>query len=288
MKNWMKKLVVSLVIMAMCTTSIQVSAADIVQTGEINEQVEQNAGQETADETLQDTDDADQTKTQNQEEETTNEQQKDEAEDTAEAEAADLSEQSADNAEESVLNYAYIESPYLETPGTQRIVMSWAKDEAASMSLIVQKDDGTQEEWANSKVEDQLYLFEKEFSDESQTGVYQAVALKVITAEGENTYQFSDLGMDIRFGVNEEYDGIDELKPLDGESSDEIEASVATINEDGTLEEQESIADALEAAEQDVLASQPATMSAENGVATQDAKSGKVVVALDQIGRAHV
>ena len=281
MKNWMKKLVVSLVIMAMCTTSIQVSAADITQTSESNEQIEQNAGQEMTDETVQDTDGTDQTKMQDQEEETTDEQQKAEAEDETEAETADLSEQSADNAEENVLNYAYIESPYLETPGTQRIVMSWAKDEVTSMSLIVQKDDGTQEEWLNSKVEDQLYLFEKEFSDESQMGVYQAVALKVVTAEGENTYQFSDLGMDIRFGVNEEYDGIDELKSLDGESSDEIEASVATINEDGTLEEQDSIADALEAAKQDVLASQPATMSAENGVATQDAKSGKVVVALD-------
>lgn len=74
----------------------------------------------------------------------------------------------------------------------------------------------------------------------------------------------SDLGVEARFGVNQEYDGIDELQPVDEEqeeavAEDAANVSISTINEDGTIEEQNSIEDALQAAQTDILASTPAT-----------------------------
>ena len=94
--------------------------------------------------------------------------------------------------------------------------------------------------------------------------------------------------MEARFGVNQEYDGIDELQPVDEEqeeavAEDAANVSISTINEDGTIEEQNSIEDALQAAQTDILASTPATLSLDDdtGISTYAAKSGKIVVALD-------
>ena len=192
--------------------------------------------------------------------------------------------------EESSMNYAYVESPYLQTPETQRIVVSWGTEDEyiAQMVLHVRKDDDTWEDWCISRSEGNLYLFEKYYEDEYQSGTYEVVSISV-TENGETTdYALADLGMEAKFGVNQEYDGIDELQPIDeeqeeAESEDAVGISVSTLNEDGTIEEQNSIEDALDAARTDVLASTPAMMSLDDdsGISTQAARSGKIVVALD-------
>ena len=188
------------------------------------------------------------------------------------------------------MNYAYVESPYLETPDTQRIVVSWGKEDEYidQMVLHVRKDDDTWEDWYISRSEGNLYLFEKYYEDEYQGGTYEVVSISV-TENGETTdYALSDLGVEARFGVNQEYDGIDELQPVDEEqeeavAEDAANVSISTINEDGTIEEQNSIEDALQAAQTDILASTPATLSLDDdtGISTYAAKSGKIVVALD-------
>ena len=195
-----------------------------------------------------------------------------------------------DQTEQSKMNYAYVESPYLETPDTQRIVVSWGKEDEYidQMVLHVRKDDDTWEDWYISRSEGNLYLFEKYYEDEYQGGTYEVVSISV-TENGETTdYALSDLGVEARFGVNQEYDGIDELQPVDEEqeeavAEDAANVSISTINEDGTIEEQNSIEDALQAAQTDILASTPATLSLDDdtGISTYAAKSGKIVVALD-------
>ena len=78
------------------------------------------------------------------------------------------------------------------------------------------------------------------------------------------------------------------FQPVDEEqeeaaAEDAVGISVSTLNEDGTIEEQNSIEDALDAARTDVLTSTPAMMSLDDdsGISTQAARSGKIVVALD-------
>ena len=286
MKNWLKKCSVALLVFSMIGTTMPVYAADApaakTQTT-TEDQTEEQKPEVQAEEPQQ-------------QEQTSEEQQSvDEnvegEQDVQEQEAPEqeTTEQEA-QPEESSMNYAYVESPYLQTPETQRIVVSWGTEDEyiEQMVLHVRKDDDTWEDWCISRSEGNLYLFEKYYEDEYQSGTYEVVSISV-TENGETTdYALADLKMEAKFGVNQEYDGIDELQPVDEEqeeaaAEDAVGISVSTLNEDGTIEEQNSIEDALDAARTDVLASTPAMMSLDDdsGISTQAARSGKIVVALD-------
>lgn len=288
MKNWLKKCSVALLVLSMIGTTMPAYAADAPAAEEQTTESQQTEGQTSepqADELQQ------QEEQPAEEEQTTEEQQSVSENDQGEAAVREQEEaQQEVQTEESRMNYTYVESPYLETPDTQRIVVSWgAEDEYVDwMVLHVRKDDDTWEDWEISRSEGNLYLFEKYYEDEYQSGTYEVVSISV-TENGETTdYALADLQMEAKFGVNQEYDGIDELQPVDEEQEeaaveDAVGISVSTLNEDGTIEEQNSIEDALDAARTDVLASTPAMMSLDDdsGISTQAARSGKIVVALD-------
>lgn len=181
------------------------------------------------------------------------------------------------------MNYVYVESSYLETPGTQRVVVSWGdgSEDIEDMSMDVQSADGTQETWAVARAVDNLYLFEKEYSNDEQRGTYEALGITVKTTAGEKYFTMEEMGTEVLFGVNEEYAGSEELKLIAGEGIEEAGGvSVATINEDGTLEAEDSIAEALAQAGAEVQAQTPQMKN--RSVATVDnTRAGNIVVALD-------
>ena len=288
MKNWLKKCSVALLAFSMIGTTMPVYAADAPAAEEQTTESQQTEGQASEPQA----DESQQQEEQPAEKEQTTEEQQSVSENN-QGEVVQEQEEAAeqeDQTEQSKMNYAYVESPYLETPDTQRIVVSWGKEDEYidQMVLHVRKDDDTWEDWYISRSEGNLYLFEKYYEDEYQGGTYEVVSISV-TENGETTdYALSDLGVEARFGVNQEYDGIDELQPVDEEqeeavAEDAANVSISTINEDGTIEEQNSIEDALQAAQTDILASTPATLSLDDdtGISTYAAKSGKIVVALD-------
>ena len=188
--------------------------------------------------------------------------------------------ESAGDAEAGEINFVYVESPYLETPGTQRIVFAFDQvlSKADKITLTVKDDAGNQEEWDLSRQTDHLYLFEKEYTGDAYSGTYQAVSLNLYGEKAENII-LEEAGVKAEFGVNEEYDGIEELQPIEAtaEETSGIEASVVTIDEDGVAEAQDSIADAL-----NTVSAQAASA---NGISTFSAdttsRSGNIVVALD-------
>ena len=288
MKNWLKKCSVALLAFSMIGTTMPVYAADAPAAEEQTTESQQTEGQASEPQA----DESQQQEEQPAEKEQTTEEQQSVSENN-QGEVVQEQEEAAeqeDQTEQSKMNYAYVESPYLETPDTQRIVVSWGKEDEYidQMVLHVRKDDDTWEDWYISRSEGNLYLFEKYYEDEYQGGTYEVVSISV-TENGETTdYALSDLGVEARFGVNQEYDGIDELQPVDEEqeeavAEDAANVSISTINEDGTIEEQNSIEDALQAAQTDILASTPATLSLDDdtGISIYAAKSGKIVVALD-------
>ena len=178
------------------------------------------------------------------------------------------------------VDFVYIESPYLSTPGTQRIVFSFSEEISGveNLALAVEDEAGNQEMWPLARHQNNLYLFEKTYSGESYTGIYRGVSLYLYTTADEQILYLSDMGIEVEFGVNEAYDGYEELQPIDSEEASEntggLEASVVTIDENGVTEAQDSIADALNA------------VSAENlSISTlaraQTSRSGHVIVALD-------
>ena len=149
------------------------------------------------------------------------------------------------------IEFVYIESPYLETPGTQRIVISFGQKlvEDEDITLTVSDSAGNRSDWELTKQESNLYLFEKEYTDESDTDSYEAVSVNIRTKDTEKILELNDMGIVAEFGVNKEYAGIDELQPIDEEKSDsdsEIEEAVVTIDENGIEEAQNDIKSALQ------------------------------------------
>ena len=116
------------------------------------------------------------------------------------------------------VNYVYIESPYLETPGTQKIAFSLGGSLTGSetFALTVMDAAGNQEDWGLTEAENGIYVFEKSFADESVSGTYQVVSLNISNGTETQTITADDLGIEAYFGVNEKYDGFDELQPVSG------------------------------------------------------------------------
>lgn len=181
------------------------------------------------------------------------------------------------------VDFVYIESPYLETPDTQRIVFAFDDviNGVDSITITVENEHGTQEEWQSVQQKEGVYLFEKYFDGEAYTGTYHVTSLNLYTQGQAEILNLADMGIEAEFGVNEEYDGYEELQPLDEETSDQsedLEASVVTIDENGVTEAQDSIADAL-----NTVSAETSSVSAFSRSATNSAtsRSGNIVVALD-------
>ena len=196
------------------------------------------------------------------------------------------------------INYVFVESPYLETPGTERIAVSYGdgSENISDMSLTVRNDAGQDSVWDMSASAGQLYLFANEFSDSSATGTYEVISLNVTDEEGARSLFLSDSGMEAYFGVNEEYSGIEELQPLDaeaaqGRTADEtaaVEAAVAEIDPENIEGTTEQIVNALENAESQTgsvsdIAANVAVFSASaaRSAAEPRANGGNIVIALD-------
>ena len=203
-----------------------------------------------------------------------------------------IEENQVQNAIEQHLNYLYIESPYVETPATQRIVVSWGDgtENIEEIDLSVEHNGDTQT-WTSVKSEDGVFLYEKAYAD-GEDGIYTITKLTVKTAEMETSYLLSDLGMEAKFGVNETYEGMSELQPIEGQpdaeaatDEEQYDVAVMSIDEDGNVMEESSIEDALEKAEVEEYGSDEdiQTYAEDNARAVDDSRAvnKNVVVALD-------
>ena len=203
-----------------------------------------------------------------------------------------IEENQVQNAIEQHLNYLYIESPYVETPATQRIVVSWGDgtENIEEIDLSVEHNGDTQT-WTSVKSEDGVFLYEKAYAD-GEDGIYTITKLTVKTAEMETSYLLSNLGMEAKFGVNETYEGMSELQPIEGQpdaeaatDEEQYDVAVMSIDEDGNVMEESSIEDALEKAEVEEYGSDEdiQTYAEDNARAVDDSRAvnENVVVALD-------
>ena len=172
------------------------------------------------------------------------------------------------------LNYILVESPYLEAPNMQNIVVSWGDgtEQISNMRITVQKEDGTTEEWICSNQSSYLYVFSKEYTDKNEQSTYKVTDIRFVENEKEQRFLLSELGVEAEFGVNKVYDGIEELQPLNPEDAQAIDTSVVTIDENGETKAQEDIESALNAVTKE--------MGMAAGARTAE-KAGEIVVALD-------
>ena len=289
MKKYLSRMIAGLLLAVMVVTCIPV---DVTLAAETNVETEESvdlkkdAPEEETEEQEQ-TDISEETETEEEqisEESLTDNKSVESEEQNQEKEAVrqdDKSSKDSGEVEEKV-NFVYIESPYLETPGTQRIVFAFesALESAEAITLTVEDGAGNQEDWPLAKQKGGVYLFEKEYSSEAATDTYHAVSLN-LTVQGEKrALNLSEQGIEAEFGVNKEYDGLEDLEPIEGdpsEVSEDIEASVVTIDENGVTKAQDNIADALNAVSAETTGARTLSASAR----TASARSEDIIVALD-------
>lgn len=136
-------------------------------------------------------------------------------------------------------------------PGeTENFVLSLNNAEGYSdFRLTIQKEDGTTFDLESSEQVDNLVKFSRVFTEEEK-GQYSVTTLHYIYNGQAYYLNFSDLEMDVKFGVDQEYDGYDATLPDLTEDS---------IDPEGIIE----VTDVNKAEEEIVngVASQPATMS---------------------------
>ena len=149
-----------------------------------------------------------------------------------------------------MMEYFLVDNPVLSNGETENFVLSLNNAEGYSdFRLTIQKEDGTTFDLESTEQVDNLVKFSRVFSEEEK-GQYSVTTLHYVY-NGQSYYlNFSDLEMDVKFGVDQEYDGYDATLPDLTEDS---------ISSEGVIE----VTDVNKAEEEIVngVASQPAVMS---------------------------
>lgn len=172
-----------------------------------------------------------------------------------------------------LLNYVGIDKPYLTSPDTQKIVVSYGDgtETISEAKIVYQKADGTILEDQMASRQEELFLFEHSFLNEDR-GTYTLRQFVYVENGVEQTIELQDIGIGAMFGVDEEYPGYNS-DSSDMISQEEIDASVVSMASDEIDTAQEDITDAIDNTEEN------------DGIATysldEQTKSGNVVVVLD-------
>ncbi len=149
-----------------------------------------------------------------------------------------------------MMEYFLVDNPVLSNGEAENFVLSLNNAEGYSnFRLTIQKEDGTTFDLESTEQVDNLVKFSRVFTEEEK-GQYSVTTLHYVY-NGQSYYlNFSDLEMDVKFGVDQEYDGYDATLP---------DLTEDAISSEGVIE----VTDVNKAEEEIVngVASQPATMS---------------------------
>ena len=111
----------------------------------------------------------------------------------------------------SMMEYFLVDSPVVSSQETENFVLSLNNtDGYSNFRITIQKEDGTTLDLESSEQIGNLVKFSNVFSNK---GEYQVTSLHYVY-NGQTYYlNFSDLEMDVKFGVDQEYVGYDETLP---------------------------------------------------------------------------
>ena len=149
-----------------------------------------------------------------------------------------------------MMEYFLVDNPVLLSGETENFILSLNNAEGYSdFRLTIQKEYGTSFDLESTEQVDNLVKFSRVFNEEEK-GQYSVTTLHYVYNGQAYYLNFSDLEMDVKFGVDQEYDGYDSTLPDLTEDS---------ISSEGIIE----VTDVNKAEEEIVngVASQPATMS---------------------------
>lgn len=150
----------------------------------------------------------------------------------------------------SMMEYFLVDNPILTSGSAENFVLSMNDANGYSdFSITVQKTDGTTFDLEASEQVDKLVKFTKDFSA-ADKGEYSVTTLHY-SYNGEKYYlNFSDLGMDVKFGVDQEYAGYDETLPdMTQDIVEDDELNNAVIQVTNLNDASEEVADGIMASD---------------------------------------
>lgn len=150
----------------------------------------------------------------------------------------------------SMMEYFLVENPVLNSPATENFVLSMNDANGYSdFSITVQKMDGTTFDLEASEQVDKLVKFTKDFSS-ADKGENTVTTLHYTYNGGKYYLNFSDLGMDVKFGVDQEYSGYDETLPdMTQDVTEDDELGNAVIQVTNLNDASEEVADGIMASD---------------------------------------
>ena len=183
------------------------------------------------------------------------------------------------------LQYVYVELSYLLTPGTQKVVASLQDGMVPLAATLVYENETTGEQFSvqAGEIDEAAIAFSIDYTDESQSGVYHLLKVSVVVNDVTYDMDLNAMGIDSRYGVNQECETKPDAVIEEGDTADErrasdqsgVAATFMTFDEDGNVVENSSAEDAITEATAEVEGKAKARSLANN------AKSGNLVVVLD-------
>lgn len=177
----------------------------------------------------------------------------------------------------SMVEYFLVDNPTLTSGSAENFVLSMNDANGYSdFSITVQKTDGTTFDLEASEQVDKLVKFTKDFSS-ADKGEYSVTTLHYTYNGGKYYLNFSDLGMDVKFGVDQEYSGYDETLPdMTQDVTEDDELGNAVIQVTNLNDASEEVADGIMASDPEAAM---ALVDEDSDIATQSNEG--VTICLD-------
>ena len=153
---------------------------------------------------------------------------------------------------EPALEYVVIDNPSVTTPGTQKVVVGYSKGTVLTSAVLKYKNVTTGEEYSveASDIQESAAVFEMTYEDDSWTGTYSIEDITYTVDGAEYSLNFAKCGIEGKFAVNQ----ICKTDPdavIEGEKTEEntdindADVSFTAITQDGTVYEEDSIAEVI-------------------------------------------
>ena len=156
------------------------------------------------------------------------------------------------------MNYMMVESPYVETPGTQNVVLSLGTGKEQISDVILNYQNLTTGKTYQIKAagrEEDMIRFTMDFSENGQAGEYQITSVQFTQEKTKQEILLSDLGMDVRFGVNEQAETNPDQVLYDEDAYADVDADVVTMSADGEVISENTVENVLEQGISEAVAS---------------------------------
>ena len=177
---------------------------------------------------------------------------------STETETAETETAETETVQAAELNYMMVESPYVETPGTQNVVLSLGTGYEQLSDIVLNYKNLTTGKAYQTKtagIEEDMIRFTMDFSENGQAGEYQITSVQFTQEKTKQEILLSDLGMDVRFGVNEQAETNPDQVLYDEDAYADVDADVVTMSADGEVISENTVENVLEQGISEAVAS---------------------------------